>query len=479
MDSGQSPGGALRVTRLAVSNFKRIVSADIQAGDRTLVILRGPNENGKTSTLEALVSTLSGKRALPEVPVTLGADSSVVEVTLGDGAGPRYRITRSVKADGGRTWLNVHQIGADGQPAKVTAGQTLLDSLVNNLSFDPLAFSKTQDRKTQIRMLYAAAGRQADYEVAQAKRARLYEQRSQANAKVKQLEMCLAELPDPAPGQQLRPVSEAELAQQLKNAEAHNARRLQHEQTIGRHISAATTARTKIQELQAEIRRMEAAAAESDQAAERTREALNQLSPVIDTNAIAAHIQATSEHNRKAEMQVCRAQGQTMVAEARAEADKLTSELAAVDQAVDAMLEQSDLGQAVPGLQVREGQILHNGVPFSQASGMRRLELSTLIGMAANPRLRILCVDEGDQLDDASLVRLKELAEKRDFAVWMTAIRAGDETDPDSLIVPVHDGRAVGAACAARCRESPTPTSATPADAPELMSAASVSFEDL
>jgi hypothetical protein len=90
---------------------------------------------------------------------------------------------------------------------------------------------------------------------------------------------------------------------------------------------------------------------------------------------------------------------------------------------------------------------------------MRRLEVSCLVGMAASPSLRVLCVDEGDQLDDASIARLIELAQARDYAVWMTAIRAGDPNNPETHVVDIAAGKAVRA-----CSAQPAACGAVPCD---------------
>ena len=134
-----NPTSSLRVTRLEARDFKRIEALDVSPGRKSLIILRGPNEAGKTSAIDSLIATIGGKGRSPEVPVRRGAEDAAVTVELSDALRPRYQVTRSWTTEG-RTWLTVKTVNDDGTTAKLTAGQTLLDSLVSDVSFDPLAF---------------------------------------------------------------------------------------------------------------------------------------------------------------------------------------------------------------------------------------------------------------------------------------------------------------------------------------------------
>ncbi|NLE57647.1 MAG: AAA family ATPase [Planctomycetes bacterium] len=443
-----NPTSSLRVTRLEARDFKRIEALDVSPGRKSLIILRGPNEAGKTSAIDSLIATIGGKGRSPEVPVRRGAEDAAVTVELSDALRPRYQVTRSWTTEG-RTWLTVKTVNDDGTTAKLTAGQTLLDSLVSDVSFDPLAFAKA-DRKEQVRLLYAAVGKLADYEAAQLRRKGLYDKRTEVNGRGRRAEAELAACPDPCPGQTLQPVSDAELAKQLADAQAHNNKRddllrratqRRNDAQLKRNDAAEIAA--KIAELQADLARAQKEAVELDVLAGVLLADLEKLPPAVDTAAITAHVQQVRQANARAEQQAAHRAKRQAAEQARHGSAGLTAQIEAVDRDLDRMLETSGIGQAVPGLAVRNGEVQHNGLPLSQASGMRRLETSCLVGMAASPSLRVLCVDEGDQLDDASIARLIELAQARDYAVWMTAIRAGDPSNPETHVVDIAAGKAV------------------------------------
>ena len=458
----------LRITSVQAKDFKRVVSAEIMPGLRTLIVLQGPNEAGKTSAIEAVIAALGGKRRSPEVPIRKGQEFASVEVELSDEIAARYRIVRSWKGDD--TWLSVYTIGDDGSRSKVSAGQTELDSLVSDVSFSPLAFANASDRKLQMRMLCHAIGRPDLIDAAEQKKAAISEQRRQVNQEASTLKARLeSELTDPAPGQDLREVTAEGVKARLDAAERQNHAR----QSADIQLEALRTSHTKgvnaIAELDRQIKELQekrAAYAGKLQTIEaeitKLDLSIRAMPPEVSTAELTSQLQQIAADNARCEKQKAHRAGLAKLNTLGAQINEFNRQLEAIDGQVETTITASDLGKAVPGLSFKDGALLHNGVPFAQASGMRRLELSALIGMAANPRLRIMTIDEGDQLDDESLKRLKELAASRGFQLWMTAIRAGDANDPDTWVVPVRDGKAD----AKIPQESKPAIAATPTPAP-------------
>ena len=452
----QNSNSTLHVTRLQETNFKRISALDLSLGHRTLVVLQGPNEAGKTSAIDGLIATLAGKRSAPTVPVRKGQEVATVEVELSDVLAPRYQVQRWFKGD--RTGLNMYAIGDDGERGKVAGQQTLLDSLVSDLSFDPLAFAKTTDPKAQRKLLMSAIGRPDLSDDVEARKAALTEDRRQINARVKALEAELSgPFADPAPGETLTVATDDAIKARLDLAERQNSAR----RTVAQRIVVAdgkmSQAQQQVNAIAEQIKKMQAQQAQWMQVVGVQQTALGMLNTELESlpaevstaeiTADMAKVQTTNERARR--QGAHRAKKAERDAAAK-QAAVLTAKLEAADQGVVDVLVTSNIGKSIPGLSFVSGELYHNGVPFSQASGMRRLELSTLIGMAANPRLRVMCIDEGDQLDDASLARLKALAKERDYQILMTAIRAGDETDDDTCLIRISDGRATQAAPASR-----------------------------
>ena len=94
----------MRITAIAITNFKRIKDVAITPGaDRTIILLGGKNRQGKSSTLDALTAAFGGKKTLPsdpgakyDVEVTLNAADIVPQVTWGTSPEDVLPITAKV-----------------------------------------------------------------------------------------------------------------------------------------------------------------------------------------------------------------------------------------------------------------------------------------------------------------------------------------------------------------------------------------------
>jgi predicted ATP-dependent endonuclease of OLD family len=87
------------------------------------------------------------------------------------------------------------------------------------------------------------------------------------------------------------------------------------------------------------------------------------------------------------------------------------------------------------GISFDEFGVLLNGLPFTQASTGEQLRVSVAVGMALNPRLRVIFIRDGSLIDDAGLALIAELAQKNDYQVWLETVHSKDPT-----AVVIEDG---------------------------------------
>ena len=76
----------------------------------------------------------------------------------------------------------------------------------------------------------------------------------------------------------------------------------------------------------------------------------------------------------------------------------------------------------VAGLTFGADEILLGGVPFEQASSAEQLRTSVAIAMAANPKLRVIRVQDGSLLDEEAMRILAEMAAEADYQVWIERV---------------------------------------------------------
>ena len=69
-----------------------------------------------------------------------------------------------------------------------------------------------------------------------------------------------------------------------------------------------------------------------------------------------------------------------------------------------------------------EGDITFNGIPFGQCSSAERLRMCLATGAALNPRLRVLLVEQGNDLDQDALRQVAEWARENEYEVIMERV---------------------------------------------------------
>src|SRR5690606_21518245 len=107
----------------------------------------------------------------------------------------------------------------------------------------------------------------------------------------------------------------------------------------------------------------------------------------IDVAAIRQRLDRVHEQNELFSRRERREQMVREAEEIEAEAEALTQQMQAREQAKQDAIANAKL--PVPGVGFGDGVVLLNGVPFEQASDAEQLRASCAIAMAGNPTLRV------------------------------------------------------------------------------------------
>jgi bacterioferritin (cytochrome b1) len=156
-----------------------------------------------------------------------------------------------------------------------------------------------------------------------------------------------------------------------------------------------------------------------------------QLPELVDVDAIAERMTKARNVNANVERLRQRTAHLANAKKYEDEADTLTENIKARNEAKDAAIAAAKM--PVPGLGFGvdtkgDGIVLLNGVPFEQASDSDRLRTSVAIAMAANPKLRVIRVRDGSLLDEDSMRILGEMCDASDFQCWIETV-ASDGKD--------------------------------------------------
>jgi hypothetical protein len=411
------PKEPLKIISLDVQNVMRIKAVRICPNGTALVRIEGKNSNGKSSLLKAIEMA-----SAPDRPVRNGAKNAQVILDLGE-----LVVTRRWSA-GGSTNLEVR--AKDG--TKLATPQQVLDALYGEM-IDPVAFQrmKPAEQAAELRRLVGLDFTEQDDESA-----KLYEERTGINRDHK---AASARLPAPvvlAPGAPEEPVSVADLSRQLEEAHRHNG-------SLQKRREALEAQKKRFHALKAEaqamLERAQAITKEAEELAASGKAegiALSQEQP-IDTAAITAQIGSAESVNRMLAQRDERRRLQAEVDGLAKKADTLTDRMERLAEAKAAALERATY--PVEGLGIDGDVVTLNGLPFSQASSSEQLRAGVAIGMAQNPRLRVMLVREGSLLDEAALKDLEAIANQHDAQVFIE--RVADHASPAAVVI--EDGEAV------------------------------------
>jgi DNA repair ATPase RecN len=415
----------MRIVKLQAENIKRLTAIDITP-DGTLQVIAGRNGAGKTSVLDAIWLALGGADARKDTirPVRDGADEAHVRVDLGD-----LIVTRTFTA-AGKTTLTV--AARDG--ARYPSPQTMLDRLVGELSFDPLAFAQL-DPRTQVTQLLELIDLPFDIDELNRNRAVAYAERTNIGRDVTRVKHQLDAMPEV--DVDVQPVNVSELLADLEEAQAAVRARKQADATVG--IAEARVAHAEQAAIDLEQQLTEAlAVVERDRAAletvtgeRNTTHRIHASAPDVDT--VKASIAAADTTNDQVRARESRDYVAGELDGYRARYQELTDEIDALDESKRAGLAAANF--PVDDLGFDDTGVTYRGIPFRQCSGAERLRVSLAIAMALNPRLRVIRITDGSLLDTANMALVAEMAAGHDYQVWIERV---DETG--SVGIVIEDG---------------------------------------
>jgi DNA repair exonuclease SbcCD ATPase subunit len=430
----------MTVVRLDVDSFKRLRAAHVTPTPNGLVLVRGRNDQGKSSLIEAMQSALLGKAAAPELPITEGAHGSVTVVDLGE-----LVVTKRWKRDsGGKATAALTVEAKDG--SRISSPQAILDNLVGRFA-DPVAFLAMKPAE-QVKTVLAVTGLDQQLQALEERAAAQFDQRRDLGRDADRLIKAEAQLALEVDGLPAPPTggSVEALTTELEVITEHNANRERWIATRDMAGQAGIAAKERLAAIEVELARLQA---EKDQLARELtaqREAWNQASMVLtsvqprDPAPVMALLRQHEEAARYAGKRDLLEQTRAQAAEARAAHVGADAALEGTRTMIAELLR----GAAFPieGMAYDPDKKLLTigGIPFSQASQSMRIKVAAAVAMAGDPLIQVLFARDGSLLDAESQQQLAALAEERGFQLWLEVVDSTQE-GPGLWI---EDGQAFG-----------------------------------
>lgn len=418
----------MKIVSLTAENVLRLRAVQITPKGN-MVEITGRNEQGKSSVLNAIWLALDQTKVDAIQPIRKGANKAFVRLDLGE-------IVVERKFTEKTSTLTI--TGADG--SKFGSPQKMLDPLLGLLSFDPLEFARMKPRE-QFDMLRKVVKIDLDFDKLDGLNRADFDRRAELNrqAKAKRAQAEAIAIPEVLPEQ---PVDEKAILDRMQSAAEQNAAlsaRKAKRQAVADKVRGLreTIAQNieKIAQLQAQVA-ADTLEADTEQAR------LDSAAPLpdpIDVSKERAALENAQKLNAALQLANSRV---TIAAEAdaiAAQAEALTTAMHEREQAKAKAIAEAKM--PVDGLGFGDGMVLINGIPLSQGSSAQLIKLSLLIAMAANPKLRVIRIQDGSLLDEDSMELVAKMAEERDYQVWIERVDMSGK-----LGVVIEDGQVVSAA---------------------------------
>jgi hypothetical protein len=403
-----------------------------------LFLVGGKNAQGKTSALLALLMALCGRSGCdyPEVALKEGEKEGWVKCQLepdaSDTIGKSLSIELLMKRKRDGTVAESFRI-LDENDQEAPQPRQLLQRFCALRAFDPLAFEK-MGRKEKAEVVRKLVG--LDFTEQKKQYDRLYKERADVNRDAKRLEAqyTAMERHADAPEQE---VSVSALMAELSARQGVNAMNAGERNKLGNIRVAGEIASKEIADLETKLAFAKARLNDCREQYTKQKAIVDSLKDA-DEAEVKQQIQDADATNRKVRQNAQRAQLASECSRLELQAETLNKQMDAITQAQQAAL--SNAKWPVEGLAFDEDGVLYNGLPFEQASKSVRTLTSVKIGMALNPKLRVLVCQDGNDLDNESLATLGEFLKENDFQMVLEMITR-DEHDEERCQVVIHDGK--------------------------------------
>ena len=399
----------MKINRLEIENVKRIHAVMIEPSKDGLTIIGGKNRQGKSSVLDAIAWALGGNKYKPSQAVN--ADSTIP---------PRLKIIMDnglvVERKGKNSDLKVTD------PEGQKGGQQLLDSFVEELAINLPKFMEASG-KEKANTLLQIIGVGPQLAELEQKEKQLYQERLYVGRTADQKEKFAKEQPY-YPDAPEEPVSASELIKEQQEILARNGKRQQWAREYDRILSDLEKNENAIKAYERAIRDLK-----------KERESLNEKRKAAEKTPAELKMESTEELersidnieliNRKVRANLDKAKAEEDAKQYRDQYTELTNDIEDVRKQKTSLLDSADL--PLPGLSVKDGELIYNGQQWDNMSSAEQMIVSTSIVRKLNPKCGFVLLDKLEAMDLDTLKEFGAWLEQEGLQAIATRVSTGDE----------------------------------------------------
>ena len=396
----------MNIIKLQASNVMNIEAIEIEPNGNS-VTLTGKNGAGKSAFLKAIEFALSGKAlaSIPE-PVRHGQKSGDILLDLGDIVVKRHFTNES---------STVKIENKDGMVFK--SPQALLDKFRGNIAFDPMSFAGLTE-KQQKEVLLGMIDLPIDLDELDLKRKGIYDGRTDVNRDIKRLEGQRDGIPDMPDV----PDEEESAVDVMADMQAASELITTNNTTRNKHRQAVATCSTMANE----VRRIELELEEKKRSIQVQEKYVVEFQSTVDDmvdpdlEQFKCKLADVEQINVQVRQKQERKRITSELADLQGKSIGMTVDMTAIDKMKTKTI--SEAGMPVDGLGFNETGVTFGNVPLSQCSDGQKRLISARIGMAMNPDLRVLWVNDASLLDSDSIKDLKAMADEKGYQLWLECV---------------------------------------------------------
>jgi DNA repair exonuclease SbcCD ATPase subunit len=409
----------MKILNAIIENYKAIKRVEITPRG-TITVISGNNSQGKSSAIEALVTTLAGKEKGKDVPVRKGSDGAIIEIDLGDRI-----IKRVIKGD--RDELEVYT--KEGHVVK--RPRSVLDELMDKRKFDVMKFI-TGTPKEQRALLMELAG--LSFDEIDAKRNVTFNERTMIGRERDSLKGQLDGLAhyDDAPKES---VNTQAIITKIKENNEHNAGIQSNRLNIQAYKDKKSMLAMEIAQLEQRLKSLNEQLASAETALAEMEKNMETYAPA-DNTELELQLKNAEDLNNKFRQNEKRAEVFTRYQAKEKEYSAKTEELTAIEQKkID------DLKEAkfpIEGLSLTDEGVIYNNLPLENESRSNKLKVALAIAMSIPTELRTIILDDAEVLDDDNMKIVDEMMQKNDYQAIIAR-----RQDPDDNTYIIKEGEII------------------------------------
>ncbi|MDE8255626.1 AAA family ATPase [Erysipelothrix rhusiopathiae] len=405
---------SIKINKLEIENVKRVRAVQVVPSEKGLTVLGGKNNQGKTSVLDSIAWALGGKKYQPSNPRREGSVTP-----------PSLRVELSngliVERKGKNSDLKVID------PSGNKAGQTLLDSFIEELALDLPKFMEATSKEKARTLLEIIGVGDKLFELDNLEN-KLYQERL-AIGKIADTKKKHAQEMPRHEGVPEELISASDLIKQQQDILGRNAEKERKRRNLAHLEDENKRLKEILQDYQTKLE------ANENDLVEARKSAIDLHDE--STAELEANIAKIDEINAKIRINLEKDQAEQEAEYYGQQYKDLNEEIDAIRKERLDLLKGADL--PLPGLSVVDGELTFNGQHWDNMSGSEQLRVATAIVRKLKPECGFVLIDKLEQMDIDTMKEFGKWLEQEDLQAIATRVSSGEECQ-----IIIEDGYVVG-----------------------------------